>query len=64
MVRIVIEQMQLSYIFSIKKFPYCVPIRVDTRLVPRLAMKWCKKLDMVRLFGWDSETDTSLVPSL
>ena len=25
----------------------CVPIRVDTRLVPRLAMKWCKKLDMM-----------------
>ncbi len=39
--------MQLSYIFSIKKFPYCVPIRVDTRLVPRLGMKWCKKLDMI-----------------
>ncbi len=43
---IFIKQMQLDYILNIKNFPYCNSIRVNTRLVPRLAVVWCKKLDM------------------
>ena len=38
--------MQLDCISSIKKFFYYSPIRVNTRLVPRLVIEWRKMLDM------------------
>ncbi len=44
--------MQWDYFLNIKKFPYCNSIRVNTRLVPRLAVLWCKKLDMTANLGF------------
>ncbi len=39
-------QWDWEYFFNIKKNSYCNSIRVNSRLVPRLAVLWCKKLDM------------------
>ncbi len=41
--------MQLDCITSIKKNSYYSPIRVNTRLVPRLVTEWWKLLDMTTI---------------
>ncbi len=63
MICILIEHLHKDCIFSIKNFPYCNPIRVDTRLVSRLVVVWCKKLDMCSICSGMGATNSNFVAS-